>query len=54
MSEVILTEEQKQQIEKSLLDTNLDYYTILEKSNKLGDIIQLIEDKTIRIVLLVA
>ena len=41
-------EEQKQQIEKSLLDTNLDYDTILEKSNKLGDIIQLIEDKTIR------
>jgi len=41
-------EAQKQQIEKSLLDTNLDYDTILEKSNKLGDIIQLIEDKTIR------
>ena len=47
-SEINQLELEKTQLEKSLQDSELDYNTILDKSNKLGKVIQLIDQKTIR------
>ena len=47
-SEINQLELEKTQLEQFLQDNELDYDTILDKSNKLGKVIQLIDQKTIR------
>ena len=47
-SEINQLELEKTQLEQFLQDSELDYDTILDKSNKLGKVIQLIDQKTIR------
>ena len=47
-SEINQLELEKTQLEQFLQDSELNYETILDKSNKLGKVIQLIDQKTIR------